>query len=136
MALEERASSAALSLVDILESHDHTRTRVYVAAGAAAATIVMWVVHLTYPQIFTFFLDIDSWAKLALGFVLAPPFLVGLGAGSFIFPQAIRPSSTVESEPMSTFFYQEQASRRWKLLIAAGLIAAVNFVLMLVTSEI
>lgn len=136
MALEERASSAALSLVDILESNEHSRTRLYVAAGAALATIVMWVVHVTYPEVFTFFIDVDGWAKLALGVVLAPPFLVGLGAGSFLFPQAIKPTSTVESGPMSTFFYQEQASRRWKILIGAGALAAVNLLLMFITARI
>ena len=134
MAFEDRANSWALSVVDILESHEHIRTRVYVATGAGLATIVMWVVHLTYPQIFTFFLDIDSWAKLAVGFVLAPPFLVGLGAGSFIYRQPPEPDSRDATGPMSTYFYQERASRRWKLLIAAGLITAVNFVLMLVTA--
>jgi hypothetical protein len=136
MAVEERASSWALSLVDVLESNEHTRTRVCVAAGAGLATIVMWVVHLTYPEVFTFFLEIDSWAKLAVGFVLAPPFLVGLGASSFIFPKSIEPASPDESGPMSSFFYQEKASRRWKLLIAAGVLAAVNFVAMFVTSGI
>jgi hypothetical protein len=133
MSFEEQASSWALSLFDALESSTHNRTRVFAAIGGTLATIVMWVVHLTYPEIFTFFL-IDDWAKLFLGFVLAPPFVFAFTVGSFIYPQPPEPKN--ESGPMSTYFYQERASRRWKLLIVAGLIAAVNFLLMLITSEI
>lgn len=136
MAIEERASSGALSLVDILESNERKRARVYTVAGAGLATIVMWVVHVTNPDIFTFFLQLNSWAKLALGFVLAPPFLAAFGLSTFIFPQPIEPASIDQTGPMSTFFYQERSSRRWKLLIAAALFAAVNFVGMLVTSGI
>ena len=136
MALEERADSWALSLVDVLESNDHTRTRVCIAAVGAVVTIVMWVVHLAYPELFSSLFEIDSWAKLALGFLLAPPFVVAFGFGSFIYPQPPEPDSRDAIGPMSTYFYQERASRRWKLVIAAGLIAAVNFVLMMITSEI
>lgn len=136
MAVEEGASSLALSLVDVLESNERKRARVYASAGAGVATIAMWVVHLLYPEVFTFFLELDGWAKLAFGFVLAPPFLTAFGVGTFIFPQPIEPASADQTGPMSTFFYQERSSRRWKLLIAAGLFAAVNFVLILATSGI
>jgi hypothetical protein len=36
----------------------------------------------------------------------------------------------------STYFYQERSSRRWKLLIAAGVVAAVNLVAMFVASGV
>ena len=136
MSLEERASSWALSLVDLLESDAETRVRALAAAVATVVMIIMWIAHLTYPGIFTFFLEQDNWAKLFLGFVLAPPFVVAYTIGSFIYPERTDPSKTDEPGPMSAYFYQEKRSRSWRLLIVAAMIAAVNFMLMFVTSGV
>lgn len=136
MSFEERASSWALSLVDALESQADWKVRVVAVAGGALVTITMWVVHLSYPDIFTSFLEMDGWAKLFLGFVLAPPFVVAFSVGSFIYRVPTEPEKTDEFGPMSAYFYQENASRRWKILIVAAIIGAVNFLLMLVTSGI
>lgn len=134
MSLEEQASSLALSLFDTLESNNHKRTRVFAAVSGAVVTLVVWIVHLLDPEIFASFVQNRGWAKLFLGFLLAPPFVLAFTVGSFIYPQPDDPKSKDEVGPMSTYFYQERSSRRWKLLIAAGLIAAVNFVSMMVTS--
>ena len=134
MSVEEKAGSWALSWFDALESNTHTRIRIYTAAGAALVTIGMWVVHLLYPGIFTFFFESDDWLKLFFGVALAPPFVVAFTVGSFVYPQPIEPVKTDVTGPMSAYFYRERASRRWKLVSAAALIAAVNFVLMLVTA--
>jgi len=134
MSIEEKAESWAVSMFDALESNTHTRTRLFTAAGGALATIIMWVVHLLRPMIFNLFLNMDDWAKLLLGVMLAPPFVVAFTVGSFIYRQPIEPEKTDVSGPMSGYFYRERASRRWKLVVAAALIAAVNFVLMLVTA--
>ena len=134
MSLEEQASSTALSLFDTLESNNHKRTRVFMAAGAAVVTLVVWIAHLFNPEVFAYFLQSKGWAKLFLGFLLAPPFVLAFTAGSFIYPQPDEPDSKDEVGPMSTYFYQERSSRRWKLLIAAGLIAAVNLVAMVIAS--
>jgi len=134
MSIEEKADSWALSLFDALESNTHTTARVYLAAGGAVATIVMWIVHLLYPEIFNFFLERDNWLKLFFGVVLVPPFVVAFTVGSFIYRQPTEAEESDISGPMSGYFYRERASRRWKLIIAAALIAAVNFVLMLVTA--
>ena len=134
MSLEERATSSALSLVDALESPAHNGVRYFTAAAGALVTIGMWIVHLNYIDIISFFVELDSWAKLLLGVVLAPPFVVAFAIGCFIYPQPIEPKSGDEFGPMSTYFYQERASRRRKVLIGAGLVAAVNFVLMLAMS--
>ena len=135
MSLENRATSWALSLFDALESPTQIRTRIFAAAGGILVTIAMWAVHLTYPDIFTYLLQTDDWGKLVLGFVLAPPFIVAFTVGSLLYRQAIEPVKN-ETGPMSAYFYQESATKRWKLLIVAALIAAVNFLLMLVTSGI
>ena len=136
MSLEERASSWALSLVDLLESNAETRLRAFAAVGAIVVTIIMWIVHLTYPNIFLFFLEQDNWAKLFLGFVLAPPFVVAYTIGSFVYSERKGMVKTDEPGPMSAYFYQEKESRSWKLFIVAAMIAAVNFMLMFVTSGI
>ena len=134
MSIEEKAESWALSMFDALESNTHTRARVLIAAGGALATIIMWVVHLLYPEIFNYFFQSEDWTKLCLGVVLAPPFVLAFTVGSFIYRQPPEPVEADASGPMSSYFYRERASRRWKLVMAAALIAAVNFVLMLVTA--
>jgi uncharacterized integral membrane protein len=134
MSIEKKAESLAVSMFDRLESNTLTRTRVYTAAGGGVVTIVMWVVHLLHPEIFNFFFGSDDWLKLFLGVVLAPPFVMAFSLGSFIYPQPVEPERTDASGPMSGYFYRERAGRRWKLIMASGLIAAVNFLLMLVTA--
>ena len=133
MPFEQRATSWAVSLFDALESPAQTRGRKIAAIGATLVTIVMWVVHLIYPEIFRTLIQEDDWAKLFLGFLLAPPFVAAFAIGSFIYRQGLEPAKN-ESGPMSGYFYQESANKRWKLLIAAGIIAAVNFLLMLIVS--
>jgi hypothetical protein len=136
MSFEEDASSWALSLFDSLESHTQTRKRIVVAAGAALVTIVMWTVHLLNPDVFAFFLNVDSWSKIILGVLFAPPFVLAFVVGSFIYPQPVEPQMQDRTGLMSTYFYKERSSKRWKLLIVAAFIAALNFLLMLVTSGI
>ena len=136
MSIEEKAESWALSLFDALESNAQTRIRLFMAAGGALATIIMWVVHLVYPGIFALFFQMDDWAKLFLGVLLAPPFVVAFSVGSFIYRQPVEPANSDVSGPMSAYFYHERASRRWKLIIGSGLIAAVNLLLMLVTAKV
>jgi hypothetical protein len=113
-----------------------SRTRVYAAVGAAVVTIVVWIAHLLNPEMFTSFLEMDSWLKLSVGFLLALPFVLAFAVGSFIYPQPIEPKSKDQVGLMSTYFYQERSSRRWKLLIAAGVVAAVNLVAMFVASGV
>ena len=134
MSFEERSTSWVLSLFDALESHDHIRPRILAAAGGTLVTVIIWVVHLRYFDILHFLIELDDWAKPLVGFLLAPPFVVAFTVGSFIYPQPIQSLKENDSGPMSTYFYRERASRRWKLLIAAGIFAAVNFLLMFISS--
>src|ERR1051325_3978210 len=90
MPFEQRATSWAVSLFDALESE--TKARKIAAVGATLATIVMWVVHLIHPEIFNTLIQEDDWAKLFLGFVLAPPFVAAFSIGSFIYRQALEPA--------------------------------------------
>jgi hypothetical protein len=107
--------------------------RTLVAAGAMLVTIGMWLVHLTYPEIFQTLLQEKSVSKLLIGFVLAPPFVVAFSIGSFIAPQ-VRKAVEDESGPMSGYFYRERVDKKYRVLICAGLFAGVNLVLMIATS--
>lgn len=131
MSLEERGESWAVSLVDALESPANKNIRVAAAAGATVVTICMWIVHLNFPQVRAFFFQMDDWAKLVIGFLLAPPFLLAYTALLSISPQPIEKH---ETGPMSAYFYQERSRKRWKLFIGAALVSAVNLVLMFATS--
>ena len=133
MPFEKRATSWAVSQFDALESPAQRKRRVYAAVGATLVTIAIWVVHLTRPEIFDTLIQDDSWGKLFLGFVLAPPFVAAFSIGSFIYRHGVEPEKN-ETGPMSGYLYREQASKRWMLLIAAGIITAVNFLLMMITS--
>lgn len=134
MSYEEDASSWAVSLFDSLESQTRVRKRILVAAGAALATVIMWTVHLMNTDLLAALVDLDSWAKLFLAVLLAPPFVLAFVVGTFIYPQPVEPKTKEAHGPMSTYFYQERSSRRWKRLMAAGLVAGLNFVLMIATS--
>ena len=136
MSFEEKTTSWALSLFDALESHTHTRIRILAAVGGTLLTVIIWIVHLTYINVFDVFLQLDDWAKIFLGFVLAPPFVAAFTIGSFIYPPPIEPKKKKETGPMSTYFYQERASKRRNLLIAAAIVAAINFVLMFAMSGV
>ncbi|HET6974968.1 MAG TPA: hypothetical protein VFI24_01495 [Pyrinomonadaceae bacterium] len=131
MSLEERGESWALSVVDALESPTHKNVRVGAATAATVVTVVMWIVHLNYPEILAFFFQLDDWTKLVIGVLLAPPFVLAFTVILSISPQ---PTETNETGPMSAFFYQERSSRRWRVFIGAGLFAALNLLLMLATS--
>jgi len=133
MPFEKRATSWAVSLFDTLESPAQPKPRIYAAVGGALVTIAMWVVHLIFPEIFKTLIQEDDWSKLFLGFVLAPPFVAAFSIGSFIYRQGIEPVKH-ESGPMSGYFYRETANKRWKLFIVAGIITAVNFLLMMIAS--
>ena len=134
MSFEDQASNWALSLFDALDSRRHKKVRILAAVGGTLVTIVIWIVHLSWINIFDVFLEIDDWAKLFIGFTLAPPFAAAFAVATFIYPQALEPKKKDESGPMSTYFYQERATRRWKLVIVAGIVAAINFVLMFAAS--
>lgn len=131
--LERRVSSWALSLFDELEENTQTRTRIIAAAIGTVVTILLWVVHLSYPYILHDLIESDDWAKLSLGFLLAPPFVVAFSIGSLIFRQV---SETAENEsgPMSGYFYKQRADKRARLLIIAGIVGALNLMLMIITS--
>ena len=130
--VQKRITSFALSLFDAFEENTQIRTRILVAAGGILVTVGMWLVHLNYPEIFQTLIEERSWAKFLVGFVLAPPFVVGFSIGSFIWPPADKQVEN-DSGPMSGYFYRERAAKKYKILIGAGLFAGLNLLLMMIT---
>ena len=134
--LDQRLTSLALSLFQALEESSKTRVRVLAVAGGILVTGGMWLVHLSYPYILHSVIEADSKITLLCLFavVLAPPFAASFSVVSLIWPQANEPVKD-ESGPMSGYFYRERADRKWKIIIASGIIAAINLLLMMVTSD-
>jgi hypothetical protein len=134
--LQRHASSGMSSLYEALESNTRTRIYVVVAAVGIVATIVLWILHLSFPHVVMALMERDS--KLALfglfGVLVAPPFAVAFSLGSIIFRRTSQPVAA-DSGPMSGYFYREQATREWKIAIVAGLFGGLNFLLTLITGE-
>jgi len=123
------------SLFETLEDNNQTRVRLLVAAGGLVATVVLWVVHLSYPNIVEQIFEADSKFAMLILFTVAvaPPFAVAFSLGSLMTRRATE-SVADESGPMSGYFYREKANREWKLLIVAGIFGAVNFLLIVITT--
>jgi hypothetical protein len=134
--LERRANAFALSLFQTLEANTQSRVRILAAAGGMLVTIGLWVVHLIYPYLFNSLLQLDDRTAYLAAFVLvfSPPFAAAFSIGTLLCPQAEEPVNN-ESGPMSGYFYQERANKRWRIVIVAGIVAAANFLLMVITSQ-
>ena len=134
--LDRSLTSWMVSWFQALEENPQRKTRIFAAIAGILVTIGMWLVHLTYPYIFQEVSDSQSnlafWCLFAA--VVAPPFVVGYSIGSLVCPEANDPASE-ESGPMSGYFYRERANRKWRILIVAGMVGGLNFLLMLVTSD-
>ena len=133
---ERRLNSWALYLFHALEVNTQTKKRVLTAVGGMLATIGIWVVHLSFPYLFHYLIEIDSRLMLlaAFGLVFAPPFAAAFSVTSLICSQVNEPDEK-ESGLMAGYFYQERAVRKWKIVIGAGIIAAVNLIFMLILSD-
>jgi hypothetical protein len=134
--LQRHATSGMTSLFQALESNARTRIYVVVAAAGIVATIVLWVLHLSFPYVFMGLIERDSkllfWGLFAV--VVAPPFAVAFSIGTLIFRRTNEPV-VAESGPMSGYFYRERANREWKIAIVAGIFGGLNFLLTLITGE-
>lgn len=133
-AIENRASSWLVSALNSLEGDAQNRIRVLAVVVGTLVTIVMWVVHWRYPYLFHRLLHARTEIKLLSALVLAPPFAAAFSIGHLINPQA-RQAVDTEAGPMSAYFYRRSADKKWRIAIAAGIVAGVNFVLMFITAD-
>lgn len=134
---ERRLNSLALHLFHALEANTQTKKHVLTAVGGIVATIGIWVVHLNFPYLFQYVVQIETrpifFAAFALAF--APPFAAVFSATSLIYSEVNEPDDEEESGLMAGYFYRERAVRKWKIAIGAGIIAAVNLIFIVVTSD-
>ena len=103
-----------------------------VALHGTVGTLLVWWVHLTHPGTFPdpFLADRVNTARLI--FVLGPPFLSVFCLGNIV----LRQTSRIEkSGPMTGYLHQQESDRKWKITVAAGFAAAVNLLLMMVTTS-
>jgi hypothetical protein len=134
MSVEENVTSRVLSTLQSLESDGQKRIRIAGIAVGVLVTIGMWIVHLSFPELFQLLLSGRREIKLLAALVLIPPFVAGFSAGHLIWPSPDGKASP-EDGPMSGYFYRRSADTKWKIAIAAGLVAGANFLLMLITSD-
>lgn len=132
--IEKRVSSWLLSAVNAVEGDAKKRIRILAVVVGTLVTILVWVVHWRYPYLFQRLLQARGELKLLSALVMAPPFAAAFSIGHLINPQA---SETVDNEsgPMSGYFYRRSADKKWKIAIAAGIVAGVNFLLMFITAD-
>ncbi|HEU4507363.1 MAG TPA: hypothetical protein VFR78_03925 [Pyrinomonadaceae bacterium] len=133
-AVEKRASSWLVSAITSIDGDPRNRIRVVAVVIGTLVTIVMWVVHWRYPHLFQRLLHARTEIKLLSVLVLAPPFAAAFSIGHLINPQA-RETVDHEAGPMSGYFYRRSADKKWTIGIAAGIVAATNFLLMFITAQ-
>lgn len=94
--------------------------------------MAMWWVHLRNPTLF--FSHQGPLHGLFPVLALFPPFLAAVSFGYLLFPEIAKPSLT-RSGPMSGYLQSEKAEKKWKLIVTAGALSALNLLCMLFTSS-
>ena len=125
----------ALSLVDLilssfeaLEGNNQRKLQLVVAVVGTLATIGMWYAHLSDPSRF------NSLSSTQRVLVLVPPFITVFGIGHFVFPNVSAPADD-PSGPMSGYLSLDKSDRKWRIVVGAGFISAINFLLMMLISQ-
>jgi hypothetical protein len=85
------------------------------------ATVFIWIVHLRHPLLLEG--APEFLRTFAVVLVLAVSFLTVLSAAYFLFPDG--PS---EKAPglMSSYLQGERERKRWKIMVVAGMLGAIN----------
>lgn len=135
--LDRKAMSGMSSAFQALEANTRTRINVLVAAVGVVATVVLWILHLRFPYVVPDVMGRDSKVLMLLLFaaVIAPPFCVVYSLGSIMGRRGGGAPAHEEAGPMSGYFYRERANKEWKLVIVAGIVGGLNFLLMVITGE-
>ena len=123
-------ASLLSSSIAILETDKRRHLLLLVALAGILGTIGLWWIHLSSPGLF----DKVSNNKISIVVIFAPPFFAALSFGHLMLPE-LKEGNEYESGPMSGYFYREKSNKRWKIVIAAVMIGALNFILMALTSR-
>ena len=130
--IERLVARLALGSFEAVEATKRRSTRILAAAGAVLITTGMWLVHLSNPSLI--FDHHGALGELVYVLVLIPPFLAGVSIGYLLFPEIEKPIATGPG-PMSGYLQREKAEKRWKIIVTAGMLSAVNLFCMLFTSR-
>jgi hypothetical protein len=124
-------SARVAEIANLLQTNDRKQHLLMLTVGALA-TGVLWWIYFTRPDVFTGF----SEGRVNVGWLLivaVPPFVMVFGFGSLI---CSKPRQGKVSGPMKGYLDQQESDRKWKVMIAAGVAAAANLLLMLVMTGI
>ncbi len=119
-------------LVERLEFPGKNGLRFITTIVAIIATLAIWFIHLNRPLSLGRY-GVDVWI---LGFIVAfiPPFLAFLCIGFSIFPPKRKDQDVIL--PISSSIENPSADRRQRIMLIAGVLGTVNYLLMLATSHI
>jgi hypothetical protein len=67
---------------------------------------------------------------LVMSIPFAPPYLSAFALGNLLFPSSLAPE--IALGVMSTFEYRQKSNRRWLIVIAAGMLGALNCILLVI----
>ena len=130
--IKRLVAALALGSFETLEAAKRRSTRILAAAAAVLITAGMWLVHLSNPSLT--FGHHGALGELVYVLVLGPPFLAGVSIGYLLFPEIEKPIPTGPG-PMSGYMQREKAETRWKIIVTAGMLSAVNMFCMIFTSR-
>ena len=131
MSLDNRFQDLLISIFESSEAGGRKK-RLLVATLGIIATICVWSFHLHYPSYL--FNSHGVFSKLVIVIILAPPFLTVLSLAQLLFPAGSL-SEKIQPGPLSTHLQREDSKRRWKIMIAAGMVSAANLLSMILLSR-
>jgi len=85
------------------------------------STVFIWIVHLRHPLLLEG--APEFLRTFAVLLVFATPFLTVLSAAYSLFPDG--PSEKAPG-PMSSYLQGERERKRWKIMVVAGMLSAIN----------
>jgi len=109
-------------LLNYMDGPGHRKLQAAIGVLGALGTIAIWWARLH----FNYFVIIHS--RIIVLVLLAPPYLMAFGFGNSIARHDPEPPP---DGLMSSYMQHEQSARKWRLRIAAGLVAALNLLLMI-----
>jgi len=118
------------------------RTRLLLAfVFGLIATVMVWIAALRFPYLVSAIYSngVNSnlpsrystlLSVLLMSIPFAPPFVSFFALGNILLPSP--PEPEIASGVMSSFDYRERSSKRWLIVMAAGMLGALNCLLLLV----
>ena len=133
LSLINRCTEWLISLLEFVESGSGIGMRLLIAIAGIFTTIAIWVFHLNHSSFLLGTHGIAS--KILLFFILAPTFLTVVSLVYILFPSPDPKTNSVNG-PLSSYLQREKNDRRRKILIVAGIVSAINLLLIILSSSV